>query len=49
MNRNIIYIPVFLMILIQFIDRKGEYRIYQIILLIITLVLGIVIWKNRKP
>lgn len=47
MRKYLIYIPVFLMILIQIIDKKGEYRVYQIVLLLVAFIM-LIMWKIRS-
>jgi len=48
MKKYLIYIPVALMLLIQVIDKDGGYRVYQILLLTITIIWAIVQWKYRN-
>lgn len=49
MKKYIIFIPVIILLIIQYIDKDGEYKILQYILLVLTVIYVVIaLYKRRK-
>jgi len=49
MRKNFIYIPVAIIIIIQFFDKKDEYLYLQLALLILTVIYAVVyLWIKKR-